>query len=121
MGKCRYLKGDLSYIRVMRYDTCRNFPGSRSYTCYTSQRSAWWMYYYDVWNNRNQWITNDWKMRIQPEKYHNICIVSQYRTWIYTASRIIFIFYLQSHILSAKFMDLREIKRIKGGSLLTKI
>lgn len=20
MGKCRYLKGDLSYIRVMRYD-----------------------------------------------------------------------------------------------------
>lgn len=34
---------------------------------------------------------------------------------------LIFIFYLQSHILSAKFMDLREIKRIKGGSLLTKI
>ena len=25
------------------------------------------------------------------------------------------------HCLSAKFMDLREIKRIKGGSLLTKI
>ena len=34
---------------------------------------------------------------------------------------LIFIFYLQSHILSAKFMDLREIKRIKGGLLLTKI
>lgn len=28
---------------------------------------------------------------------------------------LIFIFYLQSHILSVKFMDLREIKRYKRG------
>lgn len=75
--------------RSYNYDSGRNFSGSGRSTCHTAKCRSGWMYDYDVWNYRNQWTADDWKMWIFPEKYHHIGTVLKYRIRLYPAAGFI--------------------------------